>query len=62
MASDQFLVGDPDSLTEQILAQQRATGAGMLIIRPELGDMTIQDVGDGLELFAREVLPVLHGI
>jgi hypothetical protein len=26
----------------------------------ELGDMSLQEVGDGLELFAREVLPVLR--
>ncbi len=60
MRSGQFLVGDPDSLIQQILDQQRATGAGVLIIRPELGDMSLQAVGDGLELFAREVLPVLR--
>jgi alkanesulfonate monooxygenase SsuD/methylene tetrahydromethanopterin reductase-like flavin-dependent oxidoreductase (luciferase family) len=60
MRSGQFLVGDPDSLTEQILEQQRATGAGVLIIQTELGDMTLQAVGDGLELFAREVLPALR--
>jgi alkanesulfonate monooxygenase SsuD/methylene tetrahydromethanopterin reductase-like flavin-dependent oxidoreductase (luciferase family) len=60
IASGQFLVGDPDTLTEQILAQRDATGAGVLIIRPELGDMGLQEVGNGLELFAREVLPVLR--
>jgi alkanesulfonate monooxygenase SsuD/methylene tetrahydromethanopterin reductase-like flavin-dependent oxidoreductase (luciferase family) len=60
IASGQFLVGDPDTLTEQILVQRQATSAGVLIIRPELGDMGLQEVGDGLELFAREVLPVLR--
>lgn len=62
MRSGQFIVGDPDSVTEQILDQQRATGAGVVIIRPELGDMSLQEVGDGLELFAREVLPVLRRV
>lgn len=62
MRSGQFIVGDPDTVTEQIIAQQKATGAGVLIIRPELGDMSIKDVGDGLELFAREVLPVVRKI
>jgi alkanesulfonate monooxygenase SsuD/methylene tetrahydromethanopterin reductase-like flavin-dependent oxidoreductase (luciferase family) len=56
----QFLVGDPDSLTEQILSQRAATGAGVLVIRPELGDMSLDEVADGLELFAREVLPTVH--
>jgi alkanesulfonate monooxygenase SsuD/methylene tetrahydromethanopterin reductase-like flavin-dependent oxidoreductase (luciferase family) len=58
----QFLVGDPDTLTEEIIKQQKETGAGVLIIRPELGEMSLQEVGDGLQLFAREVLPVLRSI
>ena len=62
MRTGQFIVGDPDAVTEQILEQHRATDAGVLIIRPELGDMTLQEVGDGLELFAREVLPVLRSV
>jgi alkanesulfonate monooxygenase SsuD/methylene tetrahydromethanopterin reductase-like flavin-dependent oxidoreductase (luciferase family) len=60
MESGQFLAGVPDTLTERIVAQQKATGAGVLVIRPEMGDMPMQEVGDGLELFAREVLPVVH--
>ncbi len=55
-----YLVGDPDSMAEQILEQQKACGANVLVIRPEIGRMTIDQVGDSLELFAREVLPVLH--
>jgi alkanesulfonate monooxygenase SsuD/methylene tetrahydromethanopterin reductase-like flavin-dependent oxidoreductase (luciferase family) len=58
--SGQFLVGHPDSLVEQIQAQQRATGAGVLVIRPELGNMALPEVEEGLDLFAREVLPVVH--
>ncbi len=56
----QFLVGDPDTLTEQILSQKAATGAGVMVIRPELGDMPLEEVEAGLELFAREVLPVVQ--
>ena len=55
-----FLVGDPDSITEQILQQQAATGAGVLAIRPELGGLSLDEAGDSLELFAREVLPVIQ--
>jgi alkanesulfonate monooxygenase SsuD/methylene tetrahydromethanopterin reductase-like flavin-dependent oxidoreductase (luciferase family) len=55
-----YLVGDPDSMTEQILEQRAACNADVLVIRPEIGRMTLEQVGDSLELFAREVLPVLH--
>jgi alkanesulfonate monooxygenase SsuD/methylene tetrahydromethanopterin reductase-like flavin-dependent oxidoreductase (luciferase family) len=58
--SGQFLVGDPDTLTERILEQRAATGAGVLVIRPEMGDMPLSDVADGLDLFAKEVLPAIR--
>lgn len=58
--SGRFLVGDPKSLTEQILEQKRQTGAGVLIIRPEMGALNLDDVADGLDLFAHEVLPVVQ--
>lgn len=60
MRSGHFLAGDPDSLTEQILEQCRACNAGVLVIRPEMGNMSLDEVADGLELFAREVLPVVR--
>jgi alkanesulfonate monooxygenase SsuD/methylene tetrahydromethanopterin reductase-like flavin-dependent oxidoreductase (luciferase family) len=56
----QFLVGDPDAMIEEITAQQKATGAGVLVIRPEMGSMSLQEVTDGLDLFAREVLPIVQ--
>jgi len=55
-----FLIGDPDSITEQILHQREVTGAGVVAIRLELGDVNLDEVTDNLELFAREVLPVLR--
>lgn len=58
--SGQFLIGDPDSITEQILRQRQATRAGVLMIRPEMGSMSLASAADGLELFAREVLPVIR--
>ncbi len=54
-----FLIGDPDSLTEQILHQREVTGAGVVAIRLELGDVDLDEVTENLELFSREVLPVL---
>jgi alkanesulfonate monooxygenase SsuD/methylene tetrahydromethanopterin reductase-like flavin-dependent oxidoreductase (luciferase family) len=56
----QFLVGDPDTLIKEILRQKEATGAGVMVIRPEMGDLSIQEVTEGLELFAKEVLPVIQ--
>lgn len=55
-----YLVGDPDSMTEQILEQRAACNADVLVIRPEIGRMSLDEIADSLELFAREVLPVLH--
>ncbi len=60
-AGGQFLVGDPEMITRQIVEQRAACGnPGVLVIRPEIGTMSLQEVGDGLELFAREVLPVVR--
>ena len=50
-----YLIGDPDSLTEQILEQRKECDAGVLIIRPEMGHMSLDQVADRLELFAKEV-------
>lgn len=32
------------------------------MIRPEMGALSLEEVGDGLELSAPEVLPVVHRI
>jgi alkanesulfonate monooxygenase SsuD/methylene tetrahydromethanopterin reductase-like flavin-dependent oxidoreductase (luciferase family) len=55
--SGHFLLGDPESLIRQITQQQKQTNAGVLVIRPEMGNMSLQEAGDGMELFAEEVLP-----
>ena len=56
-----FLCGAPDAVTRQIIEQREASGnPGVLVIRPEIGTMTLEEVGDGLELFAKEVLPVIR--
>ncbi|HEY3117042.1 MAG TPA: hypothetical protein VGK54_09890, partial [Chloroflexota bacterium] len=60
--SGHFLLGDPNSLIQQITEQQKATSAGVLVIRPEMGNMPLQEAGDGMELFAREALPVLRDL
>jgi alkanesulfonate monooxygenase SsuD/methylene tetrahydromethanopterin reductase-like flavin-dependent oxidoreductase (luciferase family) len=58
--SGQFLAGDPDMLIEQIDGQRKATGAGVLVFRNEVGPVDVNQALEGLELFAREVLPVVH--
>ena len=58
--SGQFLAGDPEMLIEEIVAQQKATAAGVLVIRNELGSVDVDQALAGIELFAREVLPVVH--
>jgi alkanesulfonate monooxygenase SsuD/methylene tetrahydromethanopterin reductase-like flavin-dependent oxidoreductase (luciferase family) len=57
-----FLLGDPETLIEQITAQQQATGAGVLVIRPEQGNMSLREAGDSMELFAGEVLPAIRAL
>jgi alkanesulfonate monooxygenase SsuD/methylene tetrahydromethanopterin reductase-like flavin-dependent oxidoreductase (luciferase family) len=58
--SGQFLAGNPDAIMEEIIAQQKATGAGVLVVRSELGSISLAEALEGLELFAREVLPVVQ--
>jgi len=53
-------VGDPDTLIERIPGQRAATGDGVLVIRPEMGDMPLDEVAAGLELFFKEVLPAIR--
>ncbi len=52
-----FIAGDPDAVTQQIIDQQKETGAGVLVIRPEMGSLTLDEVADELDLFAKEVYP-----
>jgi alkanesulfonate monooxygenase SsuD/methylene tetrahydromethanopterin reductase-like flavin-dependent oxidoreductase (luciferase family) len=60
ISTGQYLVGDPDTITQQIIDQHVACNASVLVIRPELGAMGLDEVAAGLELFARESLPTVH--
>jgi alkanesulfonate monooxygenase SsuD/methylene tetrahydromethanopterin reductase-like flavin-dependent oxidoreductase (luciferase family) len=55
-----FLLGDPDHVTAEILRQRQEYDADVLVIRAELGALTLAEVTEELELFAREVLPVVQ--
>ncbi|MBM2812357.1 MAG: class flavin-dependent oxidoreductase, partial [Chloroflexi bacterium] len=54
-----WLVGDPDAVTEQILRQRKECNADVLVIRPEMGTLSFEEIERQLELFAKEVLPAL---
>jgi alkanesulfonate monooxygenase SsuD/methylene tetrahydromethanopterin reductase-like flavin-dependent oxidoreductase (luciferase family) len=60
METGQFLAGTPDTLTEAMLSQAKTANAGVMVIRPEAANLSLDEVADNMELFAREVLPVLH--
>jgi alkanesulfonate monooxygenase SsuD/methylene tetrahydromethanopterin reductase-like flavin-dependent oxidoreductase (luciferase family) len=60
VSSGAYIAGDPSAVTEQIVQQQAACNVGVLIIRPELGASSLDEVAKGLELFAKEVLPVVQ--
>jgi alkanesulfonate monooxygenase SsuD/methylene tetrahydromethanopterin reductase-like flavin-dependent oxidoreductase (luciferase family) len=53
------IVGDPDYVTEQILAQCRTLGINKIMMRPVFGKLRLNQVKKSLELMAREVLPNL---
>jgi alkanesulfonate monooxygenase SsuD/methylene tetrahydromethanopterin reductase-like flavin-dependent oxidoreductase (luciferase family) len=57
-----FIAGDVDAVIEQIIAQQRQTGAGVLVVRPEMGSLTLDEVADEMDLFAKEVLPAIKDL
>jgi len=62
IAGGQFLVGTPASITERVLAQQAACNAGVLVLRAEMSDLPLDEVGDEFEIIARDVLPTLHQV
>ena len=57
-----FIAGDPDAVIQQIIAQKEATGAGVLVLRPEMGTLTLDEVADQLDLFAKEVYPAIRDL
>jgi alkanesulfonate monooxygenase SsuD/methylene tetrahydromethanopterin reductase-like flavin-dependent oxidoreductase (luciferase family) len=57
-----FFAGDPDAVIQQIIAQKEATGAGVLVLRPEMSSMTLDEVADELDLFAKEVYPAIRDL
>ena len=62
MAYDQsnFLVGTPDQLIERIQAAQQASSFDELTLISPFGNMPYDKAKASIELFAKEVLPVVH--
>jgi len=58
--SGQFLAGTPDEIIEEVIRQKEATGAGVLVVRSEVGSVNLDEALEGLKLFAKEVLPVVQ--
>jgi alkanesulfonate monooxygenase SsuD/methylene tetrahydromethanopterin reductase-like flavin-dependent oxidoreductase (luciferase family) len=56
----QYVIGDPEAVTQQIVDQQQQTNTSVLIIRPEMGHLSLDDTARMLELFSKEVLPVVQ--
>jgi alkanesulfonate monooxygenase SsuD/methylene tetrahydromethanopterin reductase-like flavin-dependent oxidoreductase (luciferase family) len=54
------IVGDPDSVTEQILFQCKTLGTNKIMMRPVFGKLRLPQAKKSLELMAKEVLPNLE--
>lgn len=55
-----FLVGTPDELIERIKAAQEASSFDQLTLISPFGNMPYDRAKKSIELFAKEVLPVVH--
>ena len=56
----QYVIGDPAAVTQQIIDQQKLTNTSVLVIRPEMGHLSLNETSKMLELFSKEVLPVVQ--
>jgi alkanesulfonate monooxygenase SsuD/methylene tetrahydromethanopterin reductase-like flavin-dependent oxidoreductase (luciferase family) len=56
----QFIVGDADAAGEQIQRQLEAVGASVMIVQPEVGSRTLDDILISLDLFSQKALPALQ--
>lgn len=54
------IVGDPDSVTEQIRYQQKEFGAGTFLIYSPFATLPLELATRSMELFAKEVMPNLQ--
>ncbi len=54
------IAGDPDTVTEKILAQAKTLGLNKIMLRPVFGRLRLNQVNKSMELLAKEVMPNLR--
>ena len=54
------IAGDPDTVTEKILAQAKTLGLNKIMLRPVFGRLRLTQVNKSMELLAKEVMPNLR--
>jgi len=59
MSADELIVGTPDQVAEQIIAQCRAVGAGHFLAVLHWGAAP-DEVAGAHEIFGQEIIPVLR--
>jgi alkanesulfonate monooxygenase SsuD/methylene tetrahydromethanopterin reductase-like flavin-dependent oxidoreductase (luciferase family) len=59
-ASGITISGDPDHVTEQILAQCKTLGTNKIMLRPVFGRLRLSQAKKSMELLAKEVMPNLR--
>jgi alkanesulfonate monooxygenase SsuD/methylene tetrahydromethanopterin reductase-like flavin-dependent oxidoreductase (luciferase family) len=55
-----LLIGTPDEVIRRVIAAQEACCFSEIAIVPQFGTMPYDEARRSLELFAKEVLPVIH--
>lgn len=58
--SSNLMIGTPDEVVKRIAAAQKACSFCEITIIPQFGTMPYSEAQESMELFAKEVLPVVH--
>jgi alkanesulfonate monooxygenase SsuD/methylene tetrahydromethanopterin reductase-like flavin-dependent oxidoreductase (luciferase family) len=57
-----LMIGTPDMIIERIIESQKACSFSEMTLMPQFGTMPYEEAAQSVELFAREVLPVVHAM
>lgn len=55
-----LMIGTPEMVIERIIESQKACSFSEITLMPQFGTMPYEEAAKSVELFAREVLPVVH--
>ena len=55
-----LMIGTPDTIIERIVESQKACSFSEMTLMPQFGTMPYEEAAKSIELFAKEVLPVVH--